>query len=76
MRRPYGPNPVSAAVLGCVEGGLGCHPIIPCVTPSIAVGSGNGPKGTDREVGPLPRDRDIPSEEPRWQLEAQGTRRV
>ncbi len=23
MRRPYGPNPVSVPVLGCVEGGLG-----------------------------------------------------
>jgi hypothetical protein len=25
MRRPYGPNPVSVAVLGCVEGGYWCH---------------------------------------------------
>ncbi len=75
MRCPYGPVPVSVPVLGCVEGVYWCHPIIPCVTPSIAVVSGNGPQGTDRDVGPPPRDRDIPSEEPRWRREAQGTRR-
>ncbi len=26
MRRPYGPNPVAVAVLGCVEGGQGATP--------------------------------------------------